>query len=143
MSTWGMGPFDNDSAADFVGDFDEMGAADPRATLHGALTEVLHASGWIRGSVAQRALASAAIIAATLPSGYEYTRHAAEGDIPRQYEPEFIDLAVDAIHRIVNDGNDVRSDWEDRGMQSEWRTSMDRLLAALGFGVAPEMEALW
>lgn len=40
MGTWDVGPFDNDTAADFGGDLDEAAAAEREGIVSSALTRV-------------------------------------------------------------------------------------------------------
>ncbi|MFD6987164.1 DUF4259 domain-containing protein, partial [Streptomyces sp. NPDC059956] len=41
MGTWDVGPFDNDTAADFGGDLDEVAAGEREGIVRSALTRVI------------------------------------------------------------------------------------------------------
>ena len=62
MGTWGIGPFDNDTAADFAGDLDDALPGEPEALVRGVLTRTVKATGYL--DEAQEAVAAAALIAA-------------------------------------------------------------------------------
>ena len=62
MGTWGIGPFDNDTAADFAGDLDNALPGEPEALVRGVLTRTVKATGYL--DEGQEAVAAAALIAA-------------------------------------------------------------------------------
>ena len=68
MGTWGTGPFDNDTAADFAGDLDDAPPGE-RERLSGQvlLSCTVSAAGYL--DEAQEAVAAAALIAAQCPGG--------------------------------------------------------------------------
>lgn len=67
MGTWGTGPFDNDTAADFAGDLDDAPPGEREAHVRGVLARTVSAAGYL--DVAQEAVAAAALIAAQCPGG--------------------------------------------------------------------------
>ncbi|GIJ43742.1 hypothetical protein Val02_06280 [Virgisporangium aliadipatigenens] len=118
MGAWDVGPFDNDSAADWCGHLHD---ADPqqRATLiRDALTRVAeHGDEYLDNVYATQAIAAAAIIASQLPDGTM---------VAFPYAPDFLleggtvevaddvpAIAVRALDRIVDKDSQWRSLWED------------------------------
>ena len=67
MGTWGIGPFDNDTAADFAGDLDDAPPGEREALVREVLTRTVRATGYL--DEAQQAVAAAALIAAQCPGG--------------------------------------------------------------------------
>ena len=67
MGTWGTGPFDNDTAADFAGDLDDAPPGEREALVRGVLARTVSAAGYL--DEAQEAVAAAALIAAQCPGG--------------------------------------------------------------------------
>ena len=47
MGTWGIGPFDNDTAADFAGDLDDALPGEREALVRGVLTRTGSATGYL------------------------------------------------------------------------------------------------
>ena len=46
MGTWGPGPFDNDTAADFAGDLDDALPDEREAIVRGVLARTVNAAGY-------------------------------------------------------------------------------------------------
>lgn len=118
MGTWDVGPFDNDTAADWCGDLDEA-APEQRATLiRDALSRVAeHGDEYLDSDDAVEAIAAAAIVASQLPGGTA---------IDTAYAPDFLleggtvevandvpAIAVQALDRIVGDDSEWRELWEE------------------------------
>lgn len=69
MGTWGTGPFDNDTAADWCGDLNEAAPARRPAMIEQALTAVVEEEDYLDSDFAVEAIAAAAIVAAQQPAG--------------------------------------------------------------------------
>ncbi|MDI2130528.1 DUF4259 domain-containing protein [Yinghuangia seranimata] len=67
MGTWGTGPFDNDTAADFAATLDEARPEERASIVRGVLTRTVTANGY--PAEADEAIAAAALIAAQCPGG--------------------------------------------------------------------------
>ncbi|MEV3957011.1 DUF4259 domain-containing protein [Streptomyces albogriseolus] len=67
MGTWGIGPFDNDAAADFAAGLDEAGPERRVAMIRDVLVRTIDATGWLAD--ADEAVAAAALVAARCPGG--------------------------------------------------------------------------
>jgi hypothetical protein len=118
VGTWDVGPFDNDTAADWCGGLHD---ADPtrrveviRATL-AAVAD--HGDGYLDSDLAVEAIAAAAIVASQLPGGPPVTS---------PYAPKFLvsggavdvpvhgpALALRALDRITADNSEWRDLWEE------------------------------
>jgi hypothetical protein len=118
MGTWDVGPFDNDTAADWCGDLHDAVPAQRTALVRGALTAVVdNGDDYLDSDLAVEAIAAAAIVASQLPGGARITS---------PYAPDFLleggklavpddlpTLAVQALGRIVGEDSEWRELWEE------------------------------
>ena len=130
MGTWGIGPFDNDTAADWCGDLHDADSAQRVELMRAALAATVdQGDGYLDSDVAVEAIAAAAIVASQLPGGPPVTSPYAPdfllaggtvdvpGDLPL--------LALCALDRVNADNSEWRDLWEERS------DSYARALAAL------------
>ncbi len=127
MGTWGSGPFDNDAAADFIGD----ALQSPAASVEAALNAVVRAAPgkYLDVDDGQPAHAACELIALAL--GYAKTAglHADVRALAMQLRPSeaLRVLALAAIPRIADiDTSEVAGLWHDGG-DPEWAASLDDL----------------
>ena len=74
MGTWDVGPFDNDTAADWCGDLHDAAPAQRTSVVRSALTTVLdNGDDYLDSNLADEAIAAAAIVASQLPGGARIT----------------------------------------------------------------------
>ena len=125
MGTWDVGPFDNDTAADWCGDLHDAAPRRRAGMLRSAFTAVLeHAAGgeddgYLDSDLAVEAIAAAAVVASQLPGGAPVTSSYApdfllEGgsiDVPDDVPA----LAVRALDRVVAEGSEWLELWEESG----------------------------
>lgn len=118
LGTWDVGPFDNDTAADWCGDLDDAAAEKRAALIREALSRVAeHGDEYLDSGDAVEAIAAAAIVAAQLPGG---------AGIDTAYAPDFLleggtvevahdvpAIGVRALDRIVGDDSEWRELWEE------------------------------
>lgn len=118
MGTWDVGPFDNDTAADWCGDLDDAAPEQRAALIRDALRRVAeHGGEYLDSDEAVEAIAAAAIVASQLPGGTA---------ISTAYAPDFLleggtvevsgdvpAIAVRALDRIVGDDSEWRELWEE------------------------------
>jgi hypothetical protein len=69
MGTWGTGWFDNDAAADFVGDVEDAKPSARPGLIAARLQAVAEQGGYIEGPEADEGLAAAALVAAASGAG--------------------------------------------------------------------------
>lgn len=126
MGTWGMGPFQNDTAADFSYTLDEAEAGEREAVVRKILSSAVRAQEHL-----EEAVAAARLIAAQKPTGEPVD------DIcgPREPLPDFPDdlcaLAVEALDRVVADESYLAEPWDESGEGERWRRSIANLRAIL------------
>jgi hypothetical protein len=118
MGTWDVGPFDNDTAADWCGDLHDAAPAQRTALVRSALTAVLdNGDDYLDSDLAVEAIAAAAIVASQLPRGARITSPYAPDFLLEGGKLEVPDdlpaLAVQALNRIVGDDSEWRELWEE------------------------------
>ena len=118
MGTWDVGPFDNDTAADWCGDLNDATPEQRKVLIRDALSRVAeHGEEYLDSDEAVEAIAAAAIVATQLPGGTS---------IDTPYAPDFLleggnvevdddvaAIAVQALDRIVQKDSEWRELWEE------------------------------
>lgn len=125
MGTWDVGPFDNDTAADFCGDLDEAAAGEREGIVRGILTRVIDAAGHSEAPESEQAVAAAALVAAQCPGGEP---------LDPVYGPEeplpdltgLRDLALQALDRVMTDPSELMELWAESD-GGPWRAIIRRL----------------
>ena len=110
MGTWDVGPFDNDTAADFCGDLDEAAAGEREGIVRGALTRVIDTVGYLEAPESDVAVAAAALVAAQCPGG----EPADPVYGPEEPLPDLTglrDLARQALDRVMTEPSELMELW--------------------------------
>ncbi|MFG2755327.1 DUF4259 domain-containing protein [Streptomyces wuyuanensis] len=129
MGTWGTGPFDNDTAADFANALDDAEPEACEALIRGVLIRTIDATGYL--TEAEEAVAAAALIAAQCPGGEPVdTSYGPETSMP-MFPSGLRALADEALARVVSDAAGPASDWVDPEDWTHWRSALTRLRAVL------------
>jgi hypothetical protein len=124
MGTWDVGPFDNDTAADWSGDLHDAAEDQRLPLLRATLNAVVgNTDRYLSNRLADEAIAAVAVVASQLPGGEPLVTAYApdfllEGgtlDIPGDIPP----LALRALDRIVGDDSEWRELWEDAGSYAD------------------------
>ncbi|WP_199564925.1 DUF4259 domain-containing protein [Spongiactinospora rosea] len=130
-----MGPFDNDTAADWCGDLNDAEPAERLDMIRQALADAADTDGYLDSSEACEALAAAAIVAAQRPGGPEiddvYGPDFLSGGAPIELPADLAPLAVRAIDRILGDHSEWRDLWEDSGALPKAHAALTPIRAAL------------
>ncbi|MFJ7779728.1 DUF4259 domain-containing protein [Streptomyces yangpuensis] len=120
MGTWGAGPFEDDSALDFVDHLCTLPAHEVAVELERAVRSVAEEEEYIEYSAGVSAVA-----AATLLSG-QYRDHLQEWPAPAgipALTPELAELALRAIERAHSDGSHLWELWTESGKYGEvWKS---------------------
>ncbi len=118
MGAWGSGPFDNDDAADFVGDLMGMASAGRAQRLRAALTLP---DGYLQIDDASMAVAAAALIAAS--NGMPVVGSVAVEELIRSGTVPVDDLvraqAGAALSRVNGDESEWRDLWAEADSLAE------------------------
>ncbi|MFH8701613.1 DUF4259 domain-containing protein [Streptomyces chartreusis] len=132
MGTWGTGPFDSDLAADFVDELEGLPPQKVIDVLELALQRVTDSGSRVDGGDGVEAVASAALVASTIPdSGIVID----PDDGPREPLPELpLSLrrsAMLALHRVLQDGSEMATGWVDSADAVQWRHEVQQIKEAL------------
>ncbi|MBX6723245.1 MAG: DUF4259 domain-containing protein [Dactylosporangium sp.] len=128
MGTWGTGPFDNDTAADWSLDLDDASADQREAILRRTLAAVVDNEGYLERNLADKAIAAAAVIASqrpdgtpiTTPYGPDFLVNGGTLDLPADLDG----LPVRALDRILADESEWRRLWEETAYYAEARAEV-------------------
>ncbi|MFF8649239.1 DUF4259 domain-containing protein [Streptomyces griseoluteus] len=127
MGTWDVGPFDNDTAADFCGDLDEAAAGEREGIVRGALTRVIDTVDYLEAPESE--VAAAALVAAQCPGG--------EPADPVYGSEELLpdltglrDLARQALDRVMTEPSELMGLWAESG-GATWRANVRQLQRVL------------
>jgi hypothetical protein len=131
MGTWDEGPFDNDTSADWVWEFEE---ADQQAGLDHIQAALVLAAGvgrddHLKADPGMKAVAAAEVVAAIRGLAVErssYNEEALEWvtrTTPVADQP-LVNLAITALDRIAASKSELAELWEESGSPS-WRASVE------------------
>ncbi|MFH9804073.1 DUF4259 domain-containing protein [Streptomyces albidoflavus] len=131
MGTWGVGPFDSDTAADFCGEVDDVAMEEREQAVRTALVRAVDIPAGVEldACEAQRAVAAAALVAAQCPGG-EPVASAYGPDEPLPDLTGLRGLAVDALGRVLTEPSELYELWAESGGE-RWVAEVRRLENAL------------
>ncbi|GAA2632133.1 DUF4259 domain-containing protein [Actinomadura fulvescens] len=121
MGAWDVGPFENDSAADFCNELDDLSEHDRPAAIREALRFAVQEAGYLDVDDGSAAVAAAAIVAAQSPGGQPigsaYGPEQPVPALPHDLRP----LAVQALDRVTAENSELAGLWgEGEGEGNEW-----------------------
>ncbi|MER5334196.1 DUF4259 domain-containing protein [Micromonospora sp. NPDC002717] len=140
MGFWGVGPFDNDDAADFADDLDAA-TVDVRIEMVGSvLDRVVTAHDDIDMWHAPRAVAAAALVAAQCPGGRATCPIYGPSTPMPQFPSSLKQLAIDALDNVLAASAWRAPEWRDASNGSQWRRNIIALRNVLD---PPQRETLF
>ncbi|MFD8912579.1 DUF4259 domain-containing protein [Streptomyces sp. NPDC059575] len=122
MGTWDVGPFDNDTAADFGGTLDEATADTRAGIIRDTLIRVIDTVGYLEAPESEEAVAAAALVAAQRPGG-EPTDPVYGPEEPLPDLTGLHDLALQALDRVMNAPSELMDLW-DESDGGPWRANV-------------------
>ncbi|MGW4056208.1 DUF4259 domain-containing protein [Streptomyces sp. NPDC004779] len=131
MGTWDIGPFDNDTAADFSYRVDSAPEGKKAEVLLTAFREVTGTGEeYLDADLSMEAIASAALVAAQCPGGEPVTTSYGPkeplGVLPAALRAE----AVAALDRVVAEPSELLELWEESDGE-EWKAGVRALRGVL------------
>jgi len=121
MGTWGSGPFDNDTGADFAHTLDEAPTADREGLIRDALATTVAGHDYLDAFEAAEAVAAAALVATQCRAGLEIVSgHAPKRPLP-PLSSELRVLALDALDRALATNSELAELWDESGDAPRWR----------------------
>ncbi|MEV7413279.1 DUF4259 domain-containing protein [Streptomyces althioticus] len=133
MGTWGPGPFDSDTAEDYLDELEEQPASGRlaavtttfRATSEGGTSEVLP----------EEVMAAAAVVAANLPAGasLEWSEdYSGVTDwLPKPIDSSLASSAMQALESVFSENESFWRSWVNEEEREEARAELDRVKALL------------
>ncbi|OKJ94628.1 hypothetical protein AMK26_33015 [Streptomyces sp. CB03234] len=143
MGTWDIGPFDNDTAADFAHTLDETAEDEREVLVRATLARAVRALDHLEGPEGDEAVAAAALVAAQCPGGEPVC------DVygPEETLPVFAaglrPLAVEALDRVVSEASELAELWDETPDGPAWRAVIGRLRDVLDPPVPPQEDILF
>ncbi|MFC6882627.1 MULTISPECIES: DUF4259 domain-containing protein [Actinomadura] len=118
MGAWGHGPFENDSAMDFVGDLADGPAEEVPEGLRSAMADMLEAGDYLEGPDVEAAIAAACLVAARLEPSIKIGGSAGEYLEGMEFTPDepLRELASRTFARALDPSDNEWYDlWADGG----------------------------
>ncbi|MFH8701874.1 DUF4259 domain-containing protein [Streptomyces chartreusis] len=143
MGTWDIGPFDNDTAADFGGDLDEAAMEEREAMIRSALKRAADRADFLVTSDGERAVAAAALVAAQHPDGELTCSNYGPSEPLPKLSADLRTLAVDALDLVVSEQSELAELWGDAANGPKWRHDITRLRDVLDPPAPAQEEALF
>ena len=112
MGTWDVGPFDNDTAADWCGDLDDASPDARQGLVRDTLARAADAIDHLDARVGDEAIAAAALVAAQCPGGEPAHPHYGP-DEPLPDLTGLRALALQALDRILTEPSELLELWAD------------------------------
>lgn len=135
MGTWGIGPFENDEALDFLEDVED--AEDRLGVLARPIEHVAFSGDYLETPDLTEAIAAAAVIGAVLKP--DAARD--EPYLPQwlaevnqsQLDNSLVETARKALRRAMQPAdNELHELWTEAGAEQEWQQDLSRVLGWLG-----------
>lgn len=134
MAAWGEGPFENDTATEYVRELVELDPDDVDSTLNTTLEDVLDTRVRSDADAWRRAVAAAAVIACQLDDNLGMDSPIATWleDEPVEATDDLQELAEKVLARATQEGA-LHDEWEQRGLLEDVQGELEpyqRVLAA-------------
>ncbi|MGW4705467.1 DUF4259 domain-containing protein [Streptomyces sp. NPDC004285] len=131
MGTWDIGPFDNDTAADFSYRVDEAPEEKRSDVLLATFREVTGTGEeYLDADFAMEAIASAALVAAQCPGGDPVTTSYGPKKPLPALPADLRPAAVEALDRILVEPSELLELWEESD-GDEWKAGVRKLRTVL------------
>ncbi|WP_371094785.1 DUF4259 domain-containing protein [Streptomyces sanglieri] len=143
MGTWDIGPFDNDTAADFGGDLDEAASEERESMIRGVLKRAADPVDYLDASDGERAVAAAALVVAQHPDGEPVSATCGPSEPLPALPADLRTLAVEALDQVVSELSELAELWAEAANGSKWRQNITRLRDILDPLVPPQEEVLF
>lgn len=132
MSAWGVGPFQNEAAAEYAAEIVQDGAYALAEAFDVALDPD---NDHLEAEEGHRAVAAAETLAAVLTGDTSALTDAALRAWVQNADPAELDHlrghALEALERVLGPGSELPDLWEDSEDADAWREDIQRLRAAL------------
>ncbi|MFG2328337.1 DUF4259 domain-containing protein [Streptomyces sp. NPDC048604] len=128
MGTWDIGHFDNDTAADFCGDLDDLPQHERPGLIREQFLAVTGTGGeFLDSDDAARAVAAAALVAAQCPGGDPVTTPYSPDEPLPELPTDLRPLAIQALDRVFGPESELVELWDETNSGGPWREGVLRL----------------
>lgn len=126
MSSWDIGPFDNDTGGDFAFILDDLPAEDRPAAIRAALEEGM-ATSPEDGGPDEEALAAAAIVASQCPGGpATHPIHGPQNPIT-PLSDDLRPMAIQVLDQLIEHDSYISQNWVLNGKAKAWLAGLHQL----------------
>ncbi|WP_405447145.1 DUF4259 domain-containing protein [Streptomyces erythrochromogenes] len=129
MGTWDVGPFDNDTAADWCGDLDDASPEARQGLVRDTLARAADTADDLDADVADEAIAAAALVAAQCPGGEPAHPHYGP-DEPLPDLTGLRALALQALDRVITEPSELL-ELRAEADAGPWQATINRLRSTL------------
>ncbi|MGT2532760.1 DUF4259 domain-containing protein [Streptomyces nojiriensis] len=143
MGTWDIGPFDNDTAADFAGDLDEATLEEREAMIQGVLKRAAAPPDFLGIYDGERAVAAAALVVAQHPDGDPTCSNYGPSEPLPELPADLRMLTVEALDQVVSNRSELAEQWAEAANWSKWHQDITRLHDVLDPPIPPQEETLF
>ncbi|WP_405439702.1 DUF4259 domain-containing protein [Streptomyces niveus] len=143
MGTWDIGPFNNDTAADFGCDLDDAAMDEREAMIRAVLARAADSTDHLDMPEGERAVAAVALVAGQHPDGEPACPHYGPSEPLPTLPADFRPLAVDALDQVVSERSDLAGEWTEAANGSKWLQDIRRLRDVLAPPAPPQEETLF
>ncbi|MCE3029611.1 DUF4259 domain-containing protein [Streptomyces sp. CMSTAAHL-2] len=143
MGTWDIGPFDNDTAADFAGDLDEAAAEERVPMIRRVLERAAACVEFLETPDAERAVAAAALVVAQHHAGGPSGPGCGPSEPLPPFPADLRTLAVAALDQVLGGLCELAMVWDEAMDGPKWRRDIVRLRDVLDPPVPPQREVLF
>ncbi|MFJ6899415.1 DUF4259 domain-containing protein [Streptomyces hokutonensis] len=129
MGTWDVGPFDNDTAADWCGDLDDTSPDARQDLVRDTLARAADTTDDLNADIGDRAVAAAALVAAQCPGGEPAHPHYG----PKEPVPDLTGLralALRALDRVLTEPSELLELWAESD-GAPWHATVNGLRSTL------------
>lgn len=133
MDAWGLDPFDNDDACDFIGDLEQ--APFPAAELRTALA-ARSEDGYLEAPDGSLAIAAAAVVAVRRAGGIpgvsdEFAARIGAVRLDADELSQLVEPAVAALEVVQGEDSELGDLWEEAGSLDAWKATLKPIERAL------------
>lgn len=143
MGTWDIGPFNNDTAADFGGDLDEAATDERESMIRAVLKRAADAVDHLGISEGERAVAAVALVVGQHPDGEPACSNYGLSEPLPALPADLRTLAVDALDQVVSELSELAEQWVEATNGSKWHQDIKRLRDVLDPPIPPQEETLF
>jgi Domain of unknown function (DUF4259) len=131
MGAWGIGPFDNDDAAEFAASLDDLKPEEKADAIRTVLAGVATVTDYLARDAGGAAVAAAALVAAQQADGepvdWVYGPKQEIPRLPRDLPP----IALRALSRVLAGQSELTESWHGSPNRDAWFSMIGRLTNVL------------